>query len=386
MNDQQDEGRIDPQEEAYSRGISEFARLEEERQDLIAQGVPEDELETPMDPSALTGDERALVLMDDGDDLDCSTPPPMDEMDEPSEVVQPEGTTAEEISAAAQELYDESEARSVQAHGGALVPYQDEAPGGSIGLAPTTKDTNPKDGVGSLKPSYSTVPVPVLYELGAAITEGARKYGAYNWRVAGVRTSVYIDAARRHLDSFWEGENIDPDSGLSHITKAIASLTVLRDAQIQGMVQNDDRPPMTMAPYMDAMTQQMAELRERYPVPKHPFTQAELAHVRNEVVNTQRGQVRGFDIEVMLPGPDEHPEGFVWAQQGSTRTDLDLALSVAQALREDGYEQRVVRVTGIFDRVEEMRDGQILVNTAEPIREQVVTVFPGDPSLTEEGQ
>jgi len=242
------------------------------------------------------------------------------------------------------------------------------------------KDTNPKDGVGSLKPSYAAVPVPVLYEVGAALTEGARKYGGYNWRVAGVRTSVYIDATRRHLDSFWEGEDIDPDSGLSHITKAIASLTVFRDAMIQGMVANDDRPPRTEAPFMVEGQERMAELVTRYPSPVPNHTQEQVAHMRNVPVSIYAGQTLGYEVEVMLPA-DTAPEGFVWAQQGPRRTDLDLSLAVAQALRDDGYGERVVRVTRIADRMEQMADSTEYINGE--MREVFTTVFPGDLSLTE---
>jgi hypothetical protein len=46
----------------------------------------------------------------------------------------------------------------------------------------------------------------------------------------------------RHLMAWWEGEDLDADSGVSHITKAIASLVVFRDAMLQGKVE-DDRPP-----------------------------------------------------------------------------------------------------------------------------------------------
>jgi hypothetical protein len=71
--------------------------------------------------------------------------------------------------------------------------------------------------------------------------EGAVKYGRHNYRAVGVRSSVYFDAAMRHLGSWWEGENIDPDSQLSHIDKAIATLFVLRDSMLQGNLV-DDRP------------------------------------------------------------------------------------------------------------------------------------------------
>ena len=104
------------------------------------------------------------------------------------------------------------------------------------------KDTNPKDAIGISKAPMSTVPAAVLAEVGVAMLEGACKYGRSNFRIAGVRASVYYDATMRHLMAWWEGEDTDPDSGMSHITKAITSLVVLRDAMIQGMC-TDDRPP-----------------------------------------------------------------------------------------------------------------------------------------------
>jgi hypothetical protein len=244
-----------------------------------------------------------------------------------------------------------------------------------------TKDTNPKDGIGSLKPSYSCVPVPVLYELGAALTEGARKYGGYNWRVAGVRTSVYIDAARRHLDAFWEGEDIDPDSGIHHVTKAIAGLAVLRDAQINGMEQNDDRPPCFRSAWMAQAQDHANAICARHPVPVPNYTQEQMAHLDEPVLITE-GRVLGYSIEVMLPAPGTE-EGFVWAAQGvDPRPSLNLALAVAQALRDDGYAQRVVRVSKISERLEVMADGHSLV--AGEINAVIETAFPGDPSLTEE--
>jgi hypothetical protein len=385
----QDEGHIDPFETPYSGGISEFARLQEEREGLIAQGVDPEELEVPIDPAAVTGDERQFEREDFVEGVSEIARFPLDDegrISGPGEFS--ETTMAESLGRG----LDQARARELS-DGPAEMQPGDFARGGLVGqnspVVGTTpsepvnrrKDTNPKDGVGALKPSYSAVPVPVLYELGAALTEGARKYGGYNWRVAGVRASVYLDATRRHLDAWWEGQDIDPDSGLSHITKAIASLTVLRDAQIQSMLSNDDRPPRTQRDFMAAMQERVNEIRARYPDPLPPFTQEQVAHIRDEPLAVVRGRVIGFEVEVMLPAPPEHPEGFVWAQQGSRRTDLDQALAVAQALREDGYGERVVRVTGIFERTEVMPDGNEWV--VGEMREQITTVFPGDPSLME---
>lgn len=133
------------------------------------------------------------------------------------------------------------------------------------------KDTNPKDAVGIKKAPISTVSGPVLAELGVAMLEGARKYGRHNYRIAGVRASVYMDAVFRHMTQWWEGQDIDPDSGLSHVTKAIASLCVLRDAMIfENWV--DDRPPPAPEGFWKAINEKAAKVVERYEDPKEPFT------------------------------------------------------------------------------------------------------------------
>lgn len=133
----------------------------------------------------------------------------------------------------------------------------------------TTKPTNPKDVVGIRKAPMSTVSAAVMAEVGVAMLEGAAKYGRHNYRAVGVRGSVYYDATLRHLMAWWEGEDTDPDSGMSHITKAIASLVVLRDAMIQGKF-TDDRPPRS-AEFFERLNKQAADILDRYADrdPKH---------------------------------------------------------------------------------------------------------------------
>lgn len=134
------------------------------------------------------------------------------------------------------------------------------------------KDTNPKDAVGTKKAPISTVPSGIIMELGLAMLEGARKYGRHNYRVAGVRASVYYDAAGRHLLAWWEGEDIDPDSGLPHLSKAMATLAVLRDAQMNDMC-TDDRPPAMKKGWLAKLNALAAAIIEKYPEPKEPFTE-----------------------------------------------------------------------------------------------------------------
>ena len=127
-----------------------------------------------------------------------------------------------------------------------------------------SKDTNPKDAVGTAKVPRSTVSAPVMGEVGLAMLEGARKYGRHNYRVAGVRASVYYDATNRHLDDWWEGVDIDPDSGIHHLSKAIASLMVMRDSIIQGNW-IDDRPPKSPAGWQQDLNATAREIIARIP-------------------------------------------------------------------------------------------------------------------------
>jgi hypothetical protein len=136
----------------------------------------------------------------------------------------------------------------------------------------TSKDTNPKDAVGTKKVPISTVPCGPLLEVGLAMLEGARKYGRHNYRVAGVRASVYYDAViGRHLMPWYEGQDTDPDSGLSHITKAIAGLIVLRDSMLSDNW-IDDRPINNKIDLKE-LNAKAAEIIDRYPDAKEPFTE-----------------------------------------------------------------------------------------------------------------
>lgn len=137
-----------------------------------------------------------------------------------------------------------------------------------------TKATNPKDAVGTSKVPMSTVPGPVMMEVGLAMLEGARKYGRHNYRAYGARGSVYYDAAMRHILAWWEGQDIDPDSGLSHISKCIATLVVMRDTMINGKLV-DDRPPASKDGWIDELNKAAAKIIEKYPDAQEAHVQCE---------------------------------------------------------------------------------------------------------------
>jgi len=101
---------------------------------------------------------------------------------------------------------------------------------------------NPKQAFGDAKVPLHLVPAPAMVSIAMGLKEGARKYGAYNWRTLTVEAQTYLGATLRHLMAWQDGEDIDPDSGNSHLSHAMASLAILVDAMESGHVV-DNRPP-----------------------------------------------------------------------------------------------------------------------------------------------
>lgn len=143
---------------------------------------------------------------------------------------------------------------------------------GEMMLELNKKDTNPKDGIGIKKVPFMLIPENVIAEVGLAFLEGSRKYGSFNWRVAGVRASVYIDALRRHLGAWVNGEDVDPASGLSHLVKAMACLIILRDSMIQGNW-TDDRPPKTKCGWVEELNKKAEDIINKIPTCVAPYTE-----------------------------------------------------------------------------------------------------------------
>jgi hypothetical protein len=151
---------------------------------------------------------------------------------------------------------DEATVSQVRAHDGSLIlegmlsgscddryfELVSKAKAKVLGVEVDRKDTNPKQAVGETRIPLHLIPDGALAWVAMAFYEGATKYGAFNWRVAGVRASTYIAAARRHIMKWWNGEREDPKTRVHHLANTIAGLMILLDAEIQQMLE-DDRPP-----------------------------------------------------------------------------------------------------------------------------------------------
>jgi hypothetical protein len=105
----------------------------------------------------------------------------------------------------------------------------------------TAPDDNPKTRFGLRKPAMSSVPPAALIHLMGAMADGRRKYGLMNWREKNVSSTIYYDAAMRHLMAWFDGEQTASDSKVHHLGHAMACMAIILDAEAQGTL-NDDRP------------------------------------------------------------------------------------------------------------------------------------------------
>jgi hypothetical protein len=101
-------------------------------------------------------------------------------------------------------------------------------------------DDNPKTQFGEAKVKLSDTPTVGIQLMGRVHTNGAGKYGRFNWRDHTVSSSVYYDAAQRHLMAWFDGENLDPESGINHLAHVMACCNILLDADKSGKL-NDNR-------------------------------------------------------------------------------------------------------------------------------------------------
>lgn len=119
-------------------------------------------------------------------------------------------------------------------------------------------DDNPKTVYGAAKPGISAIPPSAILHLGQAMADGRAKYGLMNWREKTVSSSVYYDAAGRHLLDWWDGEDAARDSLVHHLAHTMACCAILIDAIETGKL-NDDRPIAgTASSIVERMTKRQA--------------------------------------------------------------------------------------------------------------------------------
>ncbi len=77
------------------------------------------------------------------------------------------------------------------------------------------------------KPEYGLIPPLAQEEMVRVLTFGAKKYARENWRLVSEGERRYFDAMLRHVWAWKQGEENDPESGLSHLGHAMCCLAFL---------------------------------------------------------------------------------------------------------------------------------------------------------------
>ena len=100
------------------------------------------------------------------------------------------------------------------------------------------------------KVDWSYLPSGAVGEILKIYAGGAKKYGRGNYQ-KGIHYSRVFSAAMRHLWAWWRGEELDQESGLSHLAHAAWNIiTLLEYTQDNKYRSFDDRDPVKIKHYV----------------------------------------------------------------------------------------------------------------------------------------
>ena len=83
------------------------------------------------------------------------------------------------------------------------------------------------------KPKMHLLPPKALIEVAKVLTFGAQKYDEENWRKLDNLQSRYSSGALRHIFAHIDDEEIDPESGLSHLAHAVCCLLFKLEIELE---------------------------------------------------------------------------------------------------------------------------------------------------------
>jgi hypothetical protein len=103
---------------------------------------------------------------------------------------------------------------------------------------------NPKDlaAMRDKKPQLDLLEHAADVEIARVMATGAAKYGRKNYLTSPISVTVYGGAIRRHVGAWLAGEDLDPESGISHLAHIGANVHVVLAAMEAGTF-TDDRDP-----------------------------------------------------------------------------------------------------------------------------------------------
>lgn len=83
------------------------------------------------------------------------------------------------------------------------------------------------------KPKMHLLPPKATLEVAKVLTFGAQKYNEENWRKLDNLQDRYSSGALRHIFAHIDKEDLDPESGLSHLAHAICCLMFKLEIELE---------------------------------------------------------------------------------------------------------------------------------------------------------
>ena len=82
------------------------------------------------------------------------------------------------------------------------------------------------------KPLMALLPPKATLEVARILTYGANKYSIDNWKTTSDSDVRYLSAVLRHIFQHLEGEELDEETGMSHLAHAICSLLFILENRL----------------------------------------------------------------------------------------------------------------------------------------------------------
>ena len=92
------------------------------------------------------------------------------------------------------------------------------------------------------KPKMHLLPPKAINEVAKVLTFGAQKYDEENWRKLEDLQSRYSSGALRHIFAHLDSEDLDPESGLSHLAHAICCLLFKLEIELENAKIEEEKP------------------------------------------------------------------------------------------------------------------------------------------------
>lgn len=83
---------------------------------------------------------------------------------------------------------------------------------------------------------HDLLPLYPVHETIRVLMYGAQKYDDHNWKKVSPLRARYYNAVKRHIDDWWEGEQLDSESGYHHLAHAVCCLVFLMQAEKEEII------------------------------------------------------------------------------------------------------------------------------------------------------